>query len=275
MDTLVTRPIAPQPAATPFYYLKKALKPAFHGAINLNVALSGDKYRYVFVLAHMRSGSTLLSHILASNPKFAHAGKSYVRYRSSKDFKKLIVETCRRLHKIRLRATYVVDQINWSVCLTNEIFELPLIEKCVILIREPEATLKSCMVTAAAPGLPGMQEKEALDYYINRLAELSQYGTVLGKRALLVEYDNLVDRPEKTLATLTAFFGVDQAFSVNYRTHRMTGQDGDPSKNIQLGRIIRTQSHDVDISPDVLSRARMAFENCRRHLLNAGVQFAG
>lgn len=257
----------------PFGLLKKILRPIFRAAIKLHAALSEHKYRYVFVLAHVRSGSTLLSHILASNPQFAFAGESYLTYTTPHDLQQLIVETCQRLHKIWLSAPYIVDQINHAY-ISHEILNSPLVDRCVILIRQPEATLKSAIVTPGAPGMPGMPEKEALDYYVNRLDELVEYGVLLKDRALLIEYDDLVDRHQEILAALTDFFGTTQPFEATYRKHRLTGHIGDPSINIKAGHIIRTQPHKIDISSKTIRDSSVAFQNCRQRLLLAGVRFA-
>jgi hypothetical protein len=216
----------------------------------------------------MRSGSTLLSHILAGNPKFAHAGETFLSYKTPTDLRTLIIEVSQRLRKICLSATYVIDQINHQL-VTDDILKSPLIHKCVILIRSPEAALKSEIATH------GKSENYATEYYINRLSQLVEYGRILGNRALLVEYDDLVGRPKKVLAALTAFFGVTPPFNVDYPTHRITGKiGGDTSENIWAGRIIQTQPHDINIGPGALAEATIAFENCKRQLLYAGVQVA-
>ena len=142
------------------------------------LVLSKREYRYVFILGHVRSGSTLLAHILANHPNFVGAGESHISYRTADDLPKLVLQTCKSLHRPILRETYVVDQINHPY-VTNEVLVSGRVYKCIILIREPEATLKSIMK------LLKCQEQEALDVYISRLETLTEYGVLLGKRALL------------------------------------------------------------------------------------------
>ena len=62
-------------------------------------SISCAQYRYVFILAHMRSGSTLLAHLLASHPDFVGAGETKVCYRTPADLPQLILKTCELLHK--------------------------------------------------------------------------------------------------------------------------------------------------------------------------------
>jgi hypothetical protein len=255
------------PVALPSF-IKKPLKPIFLKAIQISAALNGEKYRYVFVLSHMRSGSTLLSHILGSHPKFVSAGESHFIHSAPADLQKLVVETCRRLHRVYLRPIYVVDQINWPN-VTEETLRSPLIYKCIILIRKPDGALKS-MINSI-----GMTEKGAFDYYIERLKALVEYGQILKERALLVVYDDLVDQTDGTLTALTDFFEVSPPFDPNYKTLRITGKGwGDVSNNILAGRVIRTQFHNVDIDAEALTLASAAFRNCRQQLLYAGVREA-
>ena len=71
------------------------------------------------------------------------------------------------------------------------------------MLRQPEATLKSMMRYDE-----NYEEEEALRHYVNRLEELGHYGLLLRDRAIFVEYDDLVDSPDHTLAALSSFLGV-------------------------------------------------------------------
>jgi hypothetical protein len=247
-------------------FAKELLGAAYRKVVQLNVARQSDEYRYVFVLAHMRSGSTLLSHVLANHPEFEGAGETHVVYKTAADLQNLILYICQRLRKFRIDAKYVVDQINHDSYLTPEVLASPKVYKCVILIRAPEATIQSMM------SLFGWDEKTAGMSYVDRLNTLASYGQMLGQRGLLIEYDDLVDRTEQTLAGLTEFLGVEQTFTSNYATNSATGRFGDPSKNIVSGRILRTQSHKIKVGVEILAEASTAFESCKRQLLAAGIQ---
>jgi hypothetical protein len=233
--------------------------------VQLNLAMGRNCYRYVFVLSHMRSGSTLVSHILASHQDFAGAGETHITYSAPEDLPKLILRTCELLRKLRLPGTYVVDQINHPY-VTDDVLSSPLIYKCIILIREPEATLKSLMAMFK------WKEATALECYLGRLAQISHYGRILGDRAIFVEYDDLVDYTDETLSALTCFFEVGTPFSANYATHAATSKVGDRSSNISVGRIVRTRSHESKIGAEIVRAAFSAFSRCRQELLSAGVR---
>jgi hypothetical protein len=210
----------------------------------------------------MRSGSTLLAHILASHPEFVGAGESHISYRKPADLAKLLLKTCELLHQPILRGPYVVDQINHEY-VTDEVLRSNRIYKCIILLRQPEATLKSMINLAIWP------ERQALEIYVNRLETLTHYGLLLRERSILVRYDDLVDRGDATLGALTSFFGLQSPLTPKYATHRMTARVagfGDPSQNIKVGHIIRTPKHKITVSEEMLTAAECAFNKCWQQL---------
>lgn len=235
-------------------------------AARVNLALRPREYRYVFILSPRRSGSSLLAHILTSHPDFVGAGETHTTYKTAADLPKLVPRTCQLLRKLQLDATFIVDKITMDQYLiSDDVLSSSLIHKCVILIRAPEGSLKSLM------NRYGFQENTALGAYVSRLETLARYGGLLRERALLVEYDHLVDHTDATLAALTRFFAVDPPFTANYTTHKATGKMGDPSANIFSGRVIRTPGHDYRISAAVMTEGHQAFSKCRERLLISGV----
>jgi hypothetical protein len=245
--------------------LWRATKPliwaAFRTVSRINIILRKNHYRYVFILGHVRSGSSLLAHILANHQDIVGAGESHITYRTASDLPNLVLKTSELLHRPIIRETYVVDQINHPY-VADDVLLSDQLYKSVILLREPVRTLKSMV------SLSVWHEKQALDLYISRLESLSRYGLLLGNQALLIEYDDLVDQISTTLTALTRFLNLDSPLMETYTTHRQTGRAGwgDPSENIKSGRIVRTPDHDVTLSEETLRRARMAFQECQTQL---------
>lgn len=233
--------------------LKQFIKTAVNYALLQTVGRR--EFSYVFVLAHMRSGSTLLSHILSSHPDFTGAGEMNITYKTPADLPKLIAGTCQFLHTPFLRGRYIVDQLNHDCYVTPEV--IAALTRAVILIRKPEATLKSLIA------LFKHDEAEALAYYTSRLNTLAEYGRLLGDRAMFIDYDDLVEHSDETLAALTDFFGVYTPFSADYTLKRTTGVVGDPTDNIKSGRIQRTRGHIVPLSDAVLETATKVYDNWR------------
>lgn len=233
----------------------------FRAISRLSLLLNRHKYRYIFILGHMRSGSSLLAHILADSSEVAGAGESHITYQTTRDLPRLILRTCEVLHRPILREAYVVDQINHSY-VTDEVIMSGEVHKWIVLLRKPEETLKSMM--AMSP----WKEQEVLEIYINRLQSLTHMGSLLKRQAILLEYDDLVDRPNDTLAALTDFIGLNSPLSEKYKTHRYTARAGygDPSNNIKSGQVVRTPKHDIPISEATVNRAMRAFHDSRNQL---------
>jgi hypothetical protein len=169
-----------------------------------------------------------------------------------------------------LRSRYIVDQINHPY-VTDEVLLSPLMYRCIILIREPQATLRSMMK------LFQCHESEALTLYVERLEALSHYGLLLKKRAHLVQYDDLVDHTNQTLAGLSKFIGLESPFRSTYAAHRMTGSAGfgDSSPHINSGHVIRTPANAMPIGEDSLIVATRAFVKCREQLEQVTFQVTG
>jgi hypothetical protein len=243
------------------------VRPLGRMIIRCRVAIGNHKYRYVLILAHPRSGSTLLSHIIGSHRHFVYAGESYISYNEPADLHRLSFESHRRLRSLHLSSPYIVDKIVYDGFVTDEFLQSHPDLKCIILIRSPEVTLKSMM------SYFNWNETVATRAYGARLESLSRRGEVLQDRALLIEYHDLIENPEKTLNALSKFLEVTQQFDRHYRTNRMTGQSvGDSSQNIWATRIIKTKGHSVEISPEALDQAKCAFDKCRRSLSEARVR---
>lgn len=243
--------------------LRPAVWTTFRMVSRTSLALRSTDYRYLFILGHVRSGSTLLSHILAAHPDIVGAGETHIRYESAADLPKLALMTSELLHRPILRQNYIVDQINHSY-VSDDVLLSERLYRSLILIRQPEDTLKS-MVSLSVWG-----EQQALQLYMERLATLCRYGKLLKHRAFLVEYDDLVDNSETSLGNISHFLELRHPLEENYVTHRMTGRIpgyGDPSQNIKRGRIVRTSSHDVTISQKTLITANDAFAKTRAELL--------
>ena len=139
--------------------------------------------------------------------------------RSRKTFQSLSLRPANSCVNLSCVKSHVVDQINHPY-VTDEILRSGRLYRSIILIRDPEPTIKSTM------NMLKCREQEALDVYIKRLDELTKCGALLGERAILVQYDDLVDRTEGTLATLTHFLALQSPLTPTYASssHDRTGR---------------------------------------------------
>lgn len=95
----------------------------------------------VFVCGHMRSGSSLLVHILNTHPGIMGYGESHLRYRDTEDFGNAALKICSTLKKLPVGKYSMVDKV-----LHNHLLEDPEIleeAKTVFLLRKPGPALSS------------------------------------------------------------------------------------------------------------------------------------
>ncbi len=112
---------------------------AFHGS---------QSYQFIFILSHMRSGSSLLTKIVSNNPEVNGYGETHLRYLSRKDFgsstgKILFVN---RGSTKTGRERYILDKLLHNYLLPLEKTYL-LFEKkvhVIFLIRKPKNQLLVC-----------------------------------------------------------------------------------------------------------------------------------
>jgi hypothetical protein len=223
----------------------------------------------LLLLGHMRSGSTLLLHLLLTNPEVSALGERGAVYTSRADLARLAIASrlARRSPFRRLR--YVADQVNHNQLTPNSrLLQDPRV-RILFLLRRPELTIASIVELYRAHYRQAWSLSQAVDYYVERLGVLMELGESLASPvcAALIPYEALTDLPQETLEALRRFLGLRQGFTQTYATYAFTGKHGDPGPNIAAGRIIHkaptTQVH-LDVSE--LARATRAYDQCRSAL---------
>lgn len=225
--------------------------------------------KFIFILSHMRSGSTLLTHLLVSNPAICGYGETRTRYFNRRQFGILTGKVLRTLGNelVSNDTRYVLDKLLHDRFSPNGLDVLRGEEsKIVFLLREPAGTLSSLM-RGTRRGRGRGDETRALNYYSNRLKVLQQYGDGLASStACLVTHDQLLSRTEELFRLLESFLGLDSSLKETYQILPTTGvrRIGDPSPNIFSGKIVRDdpESKRLKISPETLKAAEECYENC-------------
>ena len=231
--------------------------------------------QYVFLLSHMRSYTSLFSHLLANNPEvdgFQEAKLSYPDMRSLKHLLGAVaIESRRRpgrlvLDKVLHNRLQVCDEILGS----ERVFP-------IFMLRRPEATLKSLLslYSREKVGDDHWSEADALDYYSDRLeglAQLAQRSQAAGPRPLYLDAEVLTDDTPAAFAALERYLSLATPLTEAYAVHKKSGREGfgDPSANLKTGSIQRKRkSHDAALAPATLARAESAYKHCREILRGA------
>ena len=224
-------------------------------------------FRFIFLLAHMRSGSTLLTHLLNSNRDIIGAAESGIFYHSKKDLLVNIYNVYLSNQSLRFRAKHVVDQINHNRFLPNEELLHEDNMLFIFLIRDPLKTLNSLL---ANPHYSTTRtEKDALFYYVSRLQKLEYYARKIDNKtcALFFTHDKLINQTNEVFMKLRAFLGLSKPLSENYRILPITGKRSDHSVNIRKGHIMRNyETPQYHVSDLTLRIAQYFFDRCSETL---------
>jgi Sulfotransferase family len=228
----------------------------------------GETQPVIFVVGHMRAGSTLLSLILLTHEAITGGGERNRVYRTPFDLDWLALNV-RWMHRsFRRRYRYMVDQINHSHFTPDpQLLNHPRL-RILFLIREPVATVSSILrLTAEFYELWPLQR--AVDYYVERLTTLTHYAHAIQEpaHALALTYDDLIGQSAQTFEKLRQFLALDTGFSETYTLQRFTGSRGDPTALIKQGHIVRDHVRTARPIPEhLLARAWEAYSVCNETL---------
>ena len=147
----------------------------------------------VLIMGHMRSGSTLLLHILLTNPRLIGCGERNAAYSSHLDLDKLAVAARLAQRAPFRRVQYAVDQINHDKFTPSGDFLKDERVLLIFLVRNPAPTIHSILeLTRTFYGGAWTVEK-TVDYYCRRLRTLTEHATCLEdkQKVMALTYDEL------------------------------------------------------------------------------------
>ena len=223
-------------------------------------------YKILFILSHMRSGSSLLTHILNSNPEIIGYGETHINYTSEANFKDLIFKVYWEMRDYKMQHKYILDKILHNKKILNNNLLASNNIRTIFLIREPVRSLNSIIALK-----PHWSEKKTLNYYLERLAMLENYAKIIDNKnhGLFITHKQLLQQTNLVFEKLKNFLDANEGFSEQYEILRTTGRSGigDSSKNIKAGRIVREPRRlDKKISPESIAKAMPLFNQCSETL---------
>lgn len=226
----------------------------------------------VFVHSHMRSGSTLLVHILCTHDRIYGSGETHITYKGFGDIQRLAQSVDKHVGPLpKNRSIYILDKLlheydfdvhKWSQVKSYHVF----------LIRGPD----DCVASMVDPDFRIIKSQDDAElYFIRRMKYLYELYTTLresGAPCVAVTNDELVLDTKRTLAKLTDFFSLDDSLSDRYRFLPTTGVKGtgDFSPNIFLGYVNRERKGKRHyLKRPVVKEAWECFERTRMLLIDA------
>lgn len=206
--------------------------------------------QYVFILGHMRSRSSLLSHLLGSHRDISGYSESHIKYRNRWDLARL------RWHIAHATGQwptgrYLLDkQLHNRMYLPTRLRQSDRL-RAVILIRPPLETVSSIIRMGVRTGNRNDADPhQAAAYYCERVTTLTGLAIELRDRALLINSDHLVQDPRAVLDAIGAHLKLAIPLQNHYELGRHTGKAGagDINPLIRSRQIRATRSEPPPIS---------------------------
>ena len=207
------------------------------------LALASPRLAYenaVFILAHMRCGSTALSNVLCSREEVSGYGETHTWYDGRGAVGRLAIN-------LQLRgALHWPPQILFDKILHTHLHaQAPdafFAARAVFMLREPEPTIRS--IARLFAGKPNRQGWDTLAgaaaYYAERTRALAQvWDRFAPERRFALSHRRLLEDPEAALAALSGQLGFDPPLANSYASQKAsrTGGGGDPVVSGQHSRI--------------------------------------
>ncbi|MEM9484946.1 MAG: sulfotransferase family protein [Cyanobacteria bacterium P01_F01_bin.116] len=240
------------------------------------VAFRAKPYRFLLLLSHMRSGSSLLTHLLTTNPEVIGYGETHINYTDANDFRQLLKKvywqaqdfrTLGDMQNLRMHHRYVMDKVLHNKKFLDHGFLQSEQVYAIFLLREPERSLASI-----ADLKPHWNQQDAIEYYTERMAMLVEYARLINnpQHTLVVTYEQLLKDTPKALKTLQRFLQTQAPFSEEYKVLKTTGMRGvgDPKGKIKAGKIVRSQRQlTQSFPPELVAQAKQSHTDCQTALM--------
>lgn len=202
-------------------------------AASLATSLVDSRCRFdraIFVLGHMRCGSTALSHILCDHPAVSGYGEAHIRYDGQAALGTLVLNQMRR-KALRRDAPRLFDKVlhsRYDAAPSPEFYRA----RAVFLIREPAPTILSIRKLFATIGSGEYAtDTEAADYYEERLGTLLRHWHAFApERRIGFSFAALTAAPDRALAAVSSRLGLSPPLANRYasRGGAMAHGAGDP-----------------------------------------------
>jgi hypothetical protein len=227
--------------------------------------------RYLFVLGHMRSYSSLLCHILGSHPLIDGYCETHVKYRTRFDLLRLRSRVV-KLTGEPLRGRYVLDKVLHNYALASSILRSPN-TLSIVLVRRPVPTVQSIVnMGLHYSDVAWYRDLEAVArYYEERVGALVQLAEELRGRVMFIEAETLLSRTPDVLQSIGRLLKLSEPLQSDYRRFAHTGEGGfgDPSETITTGRVTnaaREPRTPVMLPAAMTARLEMAYAACSASL---------
>ena len=222
--------------------------------------------RYILVLSHMRSYSSLMCHILNSNPEVAGYVETHSAYSDRRDLWRLKARVFLKTDA-EVGGRYVLDKLlhnrSWvdpALLRSDDVF-------VIFGLREPRRTIQSTVAMGRRldPRNWKANPEKVINAYVKRVNQLRRLAYEELRHAIFIDAQHFIDDSSNVLDELSAFLSLKEPLSENYKTSKLTGAQtfGDPGKFIKAGSIVRDRENysDIELPEEKLKPAFDAYES--------------
>lgn len=236
-----------------------------------------DGYSRIFLLSHMRAFTSLLGHILGSNPQVNGYFEMHLSYEDASATARQL-ELLERSDGLKSGSRYVFDKLlHNDYRLRPERLDLAG-TKILVALREPDPTIRSIvsLFRKKGPGELYAEPAEAARYYTGRLGALADFCEAWAGRYCYFDAETLQSAAGRLLPALSRWLELEIPLTERYEIFSRTGMagSGDSSPTIRSGRISRSASDysDIALPPELLDQARVVYRDCRRRIIGAAAE---
>lgn len=227
----------------------------------------------LFLVGHMRSGSSLLSAILTANDEINGYGEAKVVYRDRNDSRTLsgkiaIVQMINRQRPIR-RSRFIFDKVLHPYLLASTDTLHDPRTRIIFLYREPEASMRSIVASL------GWTIEDAANHLIKQYGLMEKLAHELAgeNNSVVLDYEEVIENSDAVLEKLSCWLELGHPLEPAYDPHRIAkiAGSGDPSDRLSAGKILQSRrSHAVDLTDapmdEINQRYRHAVCALREHI---------
>lgn len=225
----------------------------------------------VFILSHMRAGSSVLTRVLSSHPEVCGVGELHRVYRTEQDLDDLTIWLEWYAESKLRQSRFVLDKLLHNRLLPDPALLARANIKCIFLLREPESSIKSMVMRLSRRDVFGNPVR-ATEYYTTRMDRLANIAKhVDSESAALLDYSALTHETESSLHLLRTFLGLQSDLSPEYKVDSAMErwERGDGSEHILKGVLHQARtSYGIELPMDLLDFAMESYIATTRQIRN-------
>lgn len=223
----------------------------------------------------MRSGSSLLTQLLCSNPQIVGYGETHLKFANRRDKLNLAGHVLKSTGKEHSKNHYYFDKILHDYIADSDFFDEPT--KVIILLRDPLPSVSSMVgLKEYGTDFRNCGVEDFVYLYTKRARELASYVNSLHpNNAICTSYESLVCDTTSELRRIDRFLELQQPTPKVYTPNRQSKIHGagDPSAFLQAGKVIGKKPRTlVKLTPDQQRRVEKSFDDLKNRIDQKGIE---